>query len=247
MANQLFTTFAVALAFAAVHVVGWRLRFIDVTPRSVWLSAAGGVSVAYVFVHLMPELAQGQAALVRHGGPALAFLEHHAYLLSLLGLTVFHGLERLAVRSKRRHRGAGGGGSQTGPAGFAVHIGAFALYNLMVGYLLHDRARNPESALPLYGVAMGLHFLVNDYGLRQHHRDRYLHAGRWLLAAAVLCGWLLGWQVRVGDAAVHVVLALLAGAVVLNVLKEELPEGRESRFGAFAAGALGYAALLVSL
>jgi hypothetical protein len=31
---------------------------------------------------------------------------------------------------------------------------------------------------------------------------------------------------------------------VLNVLKEELPDERESRFSAFVVGAVGYAALL---
>ena len=36
-----------------------------------------------------------------------------------------------------------------------------------------------------------------------------------------------------------------AGGVVLNVLKEELPENRESRFWASAAGTAGYTALLL--
>ncbi len=40
-----------------------------------------------------------------------------------------------------------------------------------------------------------------------------------------------------------IVLAFLAG-VVLDVLKEELPERRRSRFWAFALDAGGYAALL---
>ena len=40
-------------------------------------------------------------------------------------------------------------------------------------------------------------------------------------------------------------LALLAGSVVLNVIKDELPDERESRFWAFAAGTGGYAVLLL--
>jgi hypothetical protein len=55
---------------ALVHAIGGRLRFLDVIPRSTWLSLAGGISAAYVFFHLLPELAAGQRAL---GGP----LEHH--------------------------------------------------------------------------------------------------------------------------------------------------------------------------
>ena len=44
---------------AVVHLFSSKLRFLDVTPRSIWLSIAGGISVAYVFVHLLPELAEG--------------------------------------------------------------------------------------------------------------------------------------------------------------------------------------------
>lgn len=47
--------------------------------------------------------------------------------------------------------------------------------------------------------------------------------------------------------ALAVLIAFLAGGVVLNVLKEELPEERESRFWAFAIGTALYAALLLDL
>ena len=39
--------------------------------------------------------------------------------------------------------------------------------------------------------------------------------------------------------------AFLAGGIILNVLKEELPEDRQSRFSAFALGAIAYAAVLL--
>ena len=41
--------------------------------------------------------------------------------------------------------------------------------------------------------------------------------------------------------------AFQAGGVVMNVLKEELPEERESRFWAFALGAALYSAVLLAL
>lgn len=45
-----------ALGLALVHLYGGKLRFLEGTPRSIWLSIAGGVSVAYVFVHLLREV-----------------------------------------------------------------------------------------------------------------------------------------------------------------------------------------------
>jgi hypothetical protein len=234
-----------AVALAAVHLFAERLRFLDRLPRSRWLSFGGGTSVAYVFVHLLPELNEAQEMVEEATIPELLFLEHHAYLMALAGLTVFYGLERLAQGSREESVEAGRG-DRTGLGVFRVHVGSFALYNALIGYLL---VRSPSDTSPriLFFVAMALHLSVNDYGLRSHHKEPYHRVGRWLLAGAVLAGGVLGVAVRLPELALLIPLAFLGGAVVLNVLKEELPEERESRFGAFALGVVGYAALLVAM
>lgn len=97
----------------------------------------------------------------------------------------------------------------------------------------------------LYMIAMALHFVVNDYGLREHHKTMYDQTGRWILAAAIITGWAIGSGLELSKAAIAVLFAFLAGGVVLNVLKEELPEERESRFWTFAVGAVGYKCVIV--
>ena len=216
-----------AAAFALVHLLGARLDFLRSLPRSIWLSAAGGVSVAYVFVHILPDLAAHQRER-EHAG-VLERLESSVWLLALAGLAAFYGLDRLA----RCRRGD--------DAVFWIHLGSFALYNLLIGYLLVDR----ESGLLAFTFAMALHFLVNDQGLRDHHGRAYAR-GRWLLAAAPVAGWALAVATEVPDLLLIGLFAFLAGGIILNVLKEELPEDRESRFSAFAAGIAGYAALLLA-
>jgi zinc transporter ZupT len=94
---------------------------------------------------------------------------------------------------------------------------------------------------------MALHFVVNDNGLREHHREVYDRIGRWILAAAIIVGWVIGQGTEIHEAAIAVLFAFLAGGVILNVLKEELPDERQSKFWAFALGAAIYAALLVSV
>jgi hypothetical protein len=51
--------------------------------------------------------------------------------------------------------------------------------------------------------------------------------------------------VALPELAISSLFAFLAGSIIMNVLKEELPEERASRFSAFAAGALLYAILLL--
>ncbi len=63
---------------------------------------AGGVSVAYVLVHLLPELAEQQETLREAIAEPLGFVENHVYLVALFGLAVFYGLERLAESSREQ-------------------------------------------------------------------------------------------------------------------------------------------------
>jgi zinc transporter ZupT len=55
----------------------------------------------------------------------------------------------------------------------------------------------------------------------------------------------VGLSFEVSEAALAVLFAFLAGGVIMNVLKEELPEERESRFWAFALGAALYSVVLL--
>ena len=214
-----------------------RLTFAAAIPRSHWLSVAGGTAVAFVFIHILPELSHGQQAVEDSGHPVSDYLEQYIYLIAMAGLLVFYGLERTIGR-----RYATDGPEQHV---FWVHIGAFAIYNAFIGYLLVRRDVPGLLELALFSFAMLLHFMVNDHALRMQHMTAYHDIGRWLLAGAVLAGWGLAFVVELGQAASSMLYAFVAGALVLNVLKEELPRERESRFWAFAAGAVGYAVLLL--
>lgn len=67
------------------------------------------------------------------------------------------------------------------------------------------------------------------------------------MAAGVVLGWGFGLVTAIGEMATGVRFVLLAGGLILNVLKEELPEERQSRFLPFVLGAGGYTAILLAL
>lgn len=230
-----------ALVFAAVHLLSGRLTFLQSVPRSRWLSVAGGVSVSYVFLHLLPELQDRQVALQEQLVPGA--LEHHLYIVALAGLVIFYGLEKLVRKDEERGRPKGEHSLHV----FWLHVASFSLYNALIGYLLVREEQQEALGLFLFVVALSLHFVVNDHALRHEHRDAYHRKARWLLALAVLGGWTLGVATGLGEHYVSVLFAFLTGGIVLNVLKEELPEERQSRFSAFAAGAAGYALLMTAI
>jgi hypothetical protein len=239
-----FASLLAAIMLAIIHVITPSLRFLEGRPRSIWLSLAGGVSVAYVFVHLLPELAAGQEQVSRVVSGSETFAERHVYLIALAGLALFYGMDRLAKTSRsqregtpvRPGRGADPGQASTSPEVFWTHMGSFAVYNALIGYLLLHREVMTPSALVFFAVAMALHFLVTDYGLNEDHKKSFCSIGRWILAAAVLIGLGIGYVTEISEAAIAVLTAFLAGGVILNVLKEEVPSERQSRFWALAAG-----------
>jgi undecaprenyl pyrophosphate phosphatase UppP len=247
MSEEVVAGVGAAIALASIHLLGGRLAFLDRIPRSRWLSAAGGVSVAYVFVHLLPELAQGQRAVEESAIAAelLPLLENHVYLLALVGLLVFYGVERHSVSARRRQREVTGE-DRTTDAAFRLSIASFAVYNAMIGYLLVRGELDTVGALALYAFALGLHFVINDSSLREHHKA-YRDVGRWVLSAAVLIGLALGLVTEIPERAIALVLAFIAGGVVLNVLKEEVPSDNQARFAPFVLAAGLYAALLQAL
>jgi uncharacterized membrane protein len=246
------TALAAALVIALIHVSAPVLGRLAGAPRSAWLSAFGGVSVAYVFVHLIPELAAWQARVDQRLADAALlgsarFAERHLYLVALLGLAAFYGLERLAI-AVGGHRRSGEATEPNPPARrafFWIHLGSFGAFNALVGYLLVHHAGPHPLALVAFAVAMALHAVVADHALVQHHRERYARAGRWLLAASVLGGYAAGQVGKLPELATGVLLGFLAGGVILNALKEELPAERQSRFWAFALGLIGSAVLLL--
>ena len=115
MSFLVLASLAALALLVVVHVATPSLKFLEGTPRTVWLSAAGGVSVAYVFVHFLPELAASQAAVAEAAAGATGGLDlagRHVFLIALTGLLTFYGLHRLAQASRSRRQGEPVGGGR---------------------------------------------------------------------------------------------------------------------------------------
>jgi len=238
-----FLGLLLAVGLAAVHIFVGRSQWLAKIPQNLWTSFAGGISITYVFLDIFPELNQAQNEIEESGIALVAYFEHHVYMLSLIGLAAFYGLEKLAVRS-RQHNKEMTGENATEPGIFWMHITFFALYNGILGYLFRESAVHGIVDCIILFFALGLHLLVNDLALRQHHRNTYHRVGRWILAGAIVTGWCIGQATHFNEAAIAAVWALIAGGIIYNVLKEEMPENPDSHFGLFALGATVYAVIL---
>ena len=99
--------------------------------------------------------------------------------------------------------------------------------------------------LVVYAFAMAVHFLIIDHSLAEAHGRAFAARGRWLLAASVVLGWLVGVAAPVSEVVVARLFAILAGGVVITSLRAELPDDREGRFWPFCLGAAMFAGFLI--
>lgn len=249
------TTISLALALlstlvlVALHLLAPRLRRQRLLPEAAMASLAGGLAVSYVFLHLLPELTRGHLAL-REVFPddeaPSPLVELGIFLVALVGFAVFYGLERLAERGRSRRPGPARHRQAPTPAHFWVHLGAFGLYNAVITYTLPTTYRTGTAYAVMFTVAMGLHFVLTDRGMEEHYGRLFRRRSSPLfLAGALLAGW--GMAVLAAPTSsltVSVLVAFLAGSVLLNVFKEEIPSARRSSLPWFLAGLVSYAALL---
>lgn len=236
---------AAALVLGAVYAVGRRIGRSEESGRNrTWISVAAGVSVAYVFVDVLPELAVRHEAFVKASGEGLLFAEQRIYLGVLVGFVIFYGLEHMVLVSRTRGRRHAGDGA--GDAVYWLEVAGFAAYSWLIGSLLVERAGAGGLALGLYTVAMALHFYVVGHALGEEHGRAYDRVGRWVLAASVLAGWGVGTITHMPEAILSRLFALVVGGVVITSMKAELPREGEGRFWPFCLGAAGYALLLLA-
>jgi len=224
---------AALLPMLAANVFADRLARIEPDRRGLLGSFAGGVAAAYVFLLVLPKLADQQAVLLRSlsDSPVTEYLYHHAYLVALAGFITYYLVNVLAgdahTSVPRNMRG-----------GFLVF--GLGVYSGTIGEMVAVQGSRPL-ALALFSIALTLHLVglnVSLYG----HLSRSWHWLRWLLAACLFLGWLVGVASPLPPLIYALVAAWLAGGIIILVVLIELPE--ERRPGAFVAGALTFAALL---
>jgi hypothetical protein len=231
-----------ALVFSAIFLFGSDV-LIPASIRShrrKVLSFGAGVTIAYVFVHLLPELEAARAVLARNEARmALPFSELRVYLAALIGFMLFYGLEHLVAWT--------GKPAEESHPGRLVHVGGFLLYVWLAGYLAVRGLEEGATRIALYAVALGLHFLSLDFSFVREYGAWYKRSVRYAFALAPLAGWVVGIFVGFSTFFTAALLGFLSGGIIMNAIVSELPKEKEGRLLYFLGGGAFYTALLIIL
>ncbi len=239
---EMVASFAATSLIALIHILVGHRAF---KPRegSAWLSAAGGASVAYVFIYVLPKLARKQEQVDEHiGFGVLSYLEHHVYLVAMIGLIFYHSIHRIAEFATVQRTG-----NKTDHANLAaiLHIGSFLLYGFIIGHLFASFLQKTYMPLTLASVTFALHFIGTDLELKHKYQAFYADRVRWLLVASLYVGWLVGELTVVPVSTEILLFSFLAGAIIINVMREKIPQETQIQMLAFLGGAVAYAILVL--
>jgi hypothetical protein len=202
------------------------------------------VAVAYVFIHLLPQLERAGKTFVEITvNQGLPLPEYRVYVAALVGFVLFYGLEHMVHWSRHSGRREKQGYGVCDPI-FILHISSFALYAGLISYLMVRGIDERAVPVLIYGIAMGLHFLSIDYSLRHEHGRLHDKFGKWILAGAAMAGWACGILTEFPKPMVITMLGLVSGGVVMNSMIVELPGEKDGKFLPFCAGAATYTVLL---
>ncbi len=235
----------VILILALVHIFVKELRRFGDAARNALLSAGAGASLAYVLMRILPKLAEKQDDLMASADTGLrGFLEHHAYLVAMVGLVVYYGISRLAAYSAV---GAKSGSATNYRTALVATIVAFGAYSALIGYLIVNRLHFGLFSMLLIIVGMGTLFLVSDHGLYKKWPDTYEAWIRWVLTVALLSGWAIGVWIEVSPNVVALWYAFLAGLMLITTIGEKLSIDESGSFWPFLAGVVAFTVLLLIL
>jgi hypothetical protein len=215
------------LVLASIHLFANRPKILGWVWRGQFLSFASGVSLAYVFVDLLPALEKGEPVLKRSFDQVIPFLELHTYLIALLGILFYYGVQSRISSEKHRW----------------LPVSGYLLFNFFVGASLSDSS-NPEiQPLTLFTIAIGLHYFIRDHLAKVSQKKSIL----WALISILFAGYITGYLIRIPDTAAAIGISFVAGGILLNTFQYELPKQEKNGYIWFVCGALLYTTILLSL
>ena len=204
-----------------------------------WASFGGGAGIAYVFVHLLPELAShGQALSEAPGMETFAptpITEALLFLIALAGIMVTYSLDVLATHERQAGRVAG-----------SLHTLNFAAISYLYAYSLPSLISTGLAYGVLFTIAISAHVLLADRTMAARHPTIFRTRTRWFGTAALVLGLMHAALLHpVADFHLAIATAFLGGGLLIAVFREELPTVNRTRLGWFVAGTVSMTSLLL--
>jgi zinc transporter ZupT len=207
----------IALILGSAHVISPRVFAFRKHPE-IQQAFGGGLSVAYLFLHLIPSLDASNELV----GPRI-------YFVALLGFVAFYGLDVLFQPPRGAH-----------PTKYNAYVWVFFLYDGLLVFTLGLELPPTPLLTLVFAASLAVDVLDTDIELQEGFGERFVKSGRWVLLAGVASGYALSLVRRPHPVVVDIVTAALAGFMMFHTSTGLFPVSKSKKFPAFLAGILAF-------
>lgn len=233
----LLTQFApTILEFIQKHESKLENKFLDF-PTAL-RSFSSGLAVAYVMIMLIPEYQ------IFNGQVSFGWI--NAYKLSLFGLIAFKGIQHYClIVAKKNAKSMGEWGfvksrQEEKLLGFRVSTAVFAVYASLIVLTLPyqlGHLHGPADKF-LYLLTFVMHLGFNVFGLYEENEKHFRKLVPLVVTVVLTASLVLTLFSVLPTSLLLAFLSILAGIILYNVFKNELPSAEDSSFAWFAIGVL---------
>jgi hypothetical protein len=222
------------------HYLSPQLKRITWITQGQLISFAAGVTAAYVFLHMLPELVESRDNLrnILNGhGWDQQMIDLFVYFLALMGFEVYYLLSYMGDRAKWREDGSVN-------TLFKYAIGFYFIYNFLITYTLLLRIETGVVYAILFSLAIGLHFILTDRQMRRTYPHLFTLQFRIILLIALVVGFLASLFFPMSAFITSLFIAFLSGAILCVSFTEQSAITKQTSLPSFVVGSLVMSVIL---
>ena len=189
-----------------------------------FISFAAGVSVAYIFLILLPEIYTRSLEINRL-----------LLLAVLFGFALFHIIEKYIRQNYH--------GNKLRKEHYLAHSAISFVYFLVVGYILAEVTANNLTDGILLFVPVALHIIIDSLP-RRATKNLWV---RLFSSSSSVLGASIYLLIDLGPVEDTVLLGVVGGGLLYHVIRESLPKDREGKPMFFITGLLLFTVLILLL
>lgn len=195
--------------------------------KKTWYPFSGGVAIGYVFLYLLPKLSDYTSIIIQTNPDSSEFGQYRVFVFCLMGFMTYYLIDHFHIsRSDDTNRR------------FHLHSLGLLIYNVFVGAIFASFPRTGMTA-PLVGIfCLSVHALGTNHQARAWQPIAFDRVWRWLFILGVIAGWSINYFIHMPKDLIILAWAFLAGAIIVNVMAEELPESGQTNIWPFLGGVL---------
>lgn len=212
MATKIFSS-GVAVLFLSVFHITYPLLQKKIHKFShYWVSFSSGIALGYVFLYMLPKLSDYTIQVAQQSTEnSWEFLNYRFYLFALIGLVIYFVIDWYSESEYKEKNIIK-----------LFNYSAFCFYSVILGFILANIPRPGILPIILVTVVLGFHYFGINYHLYHWNPLLFTRYLRWLLALSIFGGWLCGILTESLEELVMTATAFLSGAIIANVMFEEL-------------------------